>query len=133
MYGLQAGIAALHAQALRPEDTDWRQIAQLYERLLRIHSSPVVELNHAAAVAMAEGPLRGLVLLDALETMGDLANYHLLPATRADLLRRLGRWVEAADAYRRALALVTNEAERRFFQRRLREAEEKSRLGPMSQ
>lgn len=130
LYTLQAAIAALHAQAARPEETDWRQIAELYARLLRIYSSPVVELNHAVAVAMAEGPGRGLRLLDALEARGELGKYRLLPAARADLLRRLSRWAEAADGYRQALALVTNEAEQRFLRRRIREAEGRSRVSP---
>lgn len=130
MYELQAAIAALHAQADRAEDTDWHQIVQLYEMLLRVHPSPVVELNHAAAVAMAEGPLRGLRLLDALEARGDLRSYHLLPAARGDLLRRLGRWEEAARAYRRALSLATNGAEQRFLSRRLHEAQARSRSDP---
>jgi len=130
MYALQAAIAALHAQADRAKDTDWQQIARLYEMLLRVHPSPVVELNYAAAVAMAEGPLQGLRLMDALEARGALHSYHLLPAARGDLLRRLGRWEEAAIAYRRALSLVTNEAEQRFLSRRVHEAEERSRSDP---
>jgi len=130
MYTLQAAIAALHAQADRAKDTDWQQIARLYEMLLRVHPSPVVELNYAAAVAMAEGPLQGLRLMDALEARGALHSYHLLPAARGDLLRRLGRWEEAAIAYRRALSLVTNEAEQRFLSRRVHEAEERSRSDP---
>jgi RNA polymerase sigma-70 factor (ECF subfamily) len=125
-YTLQAAIAALHAQAERAEDTDWREIALLYNLLVGVRPSPVVELNRAAAVAMAEGPDRGLRLLDALETRRDLSNYYLLPAARADLLRRLGRWVEAADAYRRALSLAGSAPERRFLARRLAEAEKKS-------
>ncbi len=126
-YALQAAIAALHAQAERAEGTDWRQIAQLYGMLLRIHPSPVVELNRAAAIAMAEGPEQGLRLLDALEARGDLDNYHLLAAARADLLRRLGRWAEAADAYRHALSLVGNDPEQRFLAGRLAEAEARGR------
>jgi len=126
-YALQAAIAALHAQAERAVDTDWLQIAHLYRRLRQTDPSPVVELNYAAVVAMVDGPLRGLRLLDELEAAGDLATYHLLPATRADLLRRLGRWGEAAAAYRQALSLVSNDAERRFLARRLHEAEERSR------
>jgi len=122
-YAIQAAIAGLHAEAERPEDTDWRQIAELYGVLARRYPSPVVELNRAAAVAMAEGPEHGLRLLDALEARGDLRDYHLLPASRADLLRRLGRWAEAALAYRRALALVGNEPERRLLGRRLAETE----------
>ncbi len=126
-YAVQAAIAALHAQADRAEATDWPQIARLYDMLCRLHPSPVVQLNRAAAVAMAEGPAKGLCLLDAIEARGDLRDYHLLPAARADLLRRLGRWAEAADAYRRALALVANDPERRFLERRLAEMEAQSR------
>jgi RNA polymerase sigma-70 factor, ECF subfamily len=118
-YALQAAIAALHAQAPSPEETDWPQIARLYQVLLRLHPSPVVELNHAVAVAMASGLEEGLRLLDDLELRGELRGYHLLPAAQADLLRRLGRWREAAERYRRALALVANEPERRFLERRL--------------
>ncbi len=122
-YALQAAIAALHARAQRAEDTDWAQIARLYDALLQKQPSPVVELNRAAAVAMAEGPSSGLALIDALEAKGELAGYHLLPAARADLLRREGRWREAAEAYRQALALVANDPERRYLSRRLAEVE----------
>ncbi len=120
-YTLQAAIAALHAQAARPEDTDWAQIAVLYERLCELSPGPVVELNRAAAVAMARGPEHGLALVDDLETSGRLTDYHLLPAARAELLRRLGRHEEAAASYRRALALVRTRPERRFLEERLRE------------
>jgi RNA polymerase sigma-70 factor, ECF subfamily len=120
-YALQAAIAAVHAHAARADDTDWPQIAALYALLLRLHPSPVVALNHAAAVAMGEGLLRGLRLLDALEAGGELRAFHLLPAAKADVLRRLGRREEAAAAYRQALALVTQDAERRYLERRLRE------------
>jgi RNA polymerase sigma-70 factor (ECF subfamily) len=116
-YAVQAAIAALHATAPKAADTDWRQIAALYRVLADIYPSPVVELNRAVAVAMAEGHERGLALLERL----DLPGYYLLPAARADLLRRLGRNAEAAVAYREALELVTNDAERRFLQRRLTE------------
>jgi RNA polymerase sigma-70 factor (ECF subfamily) len=116
-YQLQAAIAALHAQAPRPDDTDWPQIASLYGALTTATPSPVVELNRAVAVAMADGPGAGLPLVEALA--GDLDHYHLFHATRADLLRRLERREEAGAAYRRALALVTNPAERDFLQRRL--------------
>jgi RNA polymerase sigma-70 factor, ECF subfamily len=118
-YALQAAIAGLHARAARAADTDWRQIAALYELLRLAHPSGVVALNHAAAVAMADGPEGGLRLMDALADDGALAGYHLLPAARADLLRRLGRRGEAAAAYREAIALVGNEADRRFLERRL--------------
>ncbi|WP_141323630.1 RNA polymerase sigma factor [Myxococcus sp. AB025B] len=120
-YTVQAAIAALHAQAKRPEDTDWEQIAALYERLAKLTPGPVVELNRAAAVAMAKGPAQGLVLVDDLESSGRLTEHHLLPAARAELLRRLGRRDEAVAAYRRALALVRTEPERRFLEERLRE------------
>ena len=120
-YALQGAIAALHAQAARATDTDWRQILVLYALLLRLYPSPVVALNHAVAVAMSQGPERGLRLIDELATRGELADYHLLPAARADLLRRLGRLDEAAAAYAEALARVTNDTERRYLERRLRE------------
>ena len=116
-YAVQAAIAALHAGAPSARATDWTQIAALYGALARLHPSPVVELNRAVAVAMAEGPEHGLALLDAVRLPG----YYLLPAARADLLRRLGRRGEAAAAYREALGLVTNDAERRFLERRLTE------------
>jgi RNA polymerase sigma-70 factor, ECF subfamily len=117
-YALQAAIAAVHARAIRASDTDWRQITALYALLLARFPSPVVELNHAVAVAMSDGLEAGLRLLDALSARGELSGYHLLPAARADLLRRLGRTTEAAAAYRSALGLVTNPAERRFLQHR---------------
>jgi len=118
-YALQAAIAGVHARAARAEETDWREIAALYALLRTAQPSGVVALNHAAAVAMAEGPAAGLQLMDALAADGSLAGYHLLPAARADLLRRLGRLSEAAAAYREALALVGNDADRRFLERRL--------------
>jgi len=120
-YALQAAIAALHAQAARAQETDWPQIAALYALLLRLHPSPVVALNHAAAVAMGERLDRGLRLIEQLEATGELSAYHLLPAAKADILRRLGRRPEAAAAYARALELVTHDAERRYLERRLRE------------
>ena len=120
-YTLQAAISAVHAEAARAEDTDWRQIAGLYDVLLRVQPSSVVELNRAAAVAMSEGPDRGLALVDALLDRGELASYHLAHAARADLLRRLGRPRDALDAYRRALALATQEPQRRFLLRRIAE------------
>jgi RNA polymerase sigma-70 factor (ECF subfamily) len=120
-YQLQAAIAALHAEATTAAATDWPQIAQLYQALARVAPSPVVELNRAVAVAMAQGPAAGLVLVEALAESGALAGNHLLPATRADLLRRLGRPAEAASAYRRALALAGTDAEREFLSRRLTE------------
>jgi RNA polymerase sigma-70 factor, ECF subfamily len=116
-YGVQAAIAALHANASSVRETDWTQIAALYGMLARLHPSPVVELNRAAAIAMAEGPEKGLALLERISLPG----YHLLPAARADLLRRLERFVEAAAAYREALALVKHPTERRYLERRLAE------------
>ena len=118
-YQMQAAIAALHARAVRPEETDWPQIAALYGALLRTTPGPIVELNAAAAVAMAHGPEAGLAWMERLERSGALAGYHLLPAAQADLLRRLGRSEEARAAYERALALVRHPAERRFLERRL--------------
>ncbi|MEU8107678.1 RNA polymerase sigma factor [Nonomuraea muscovyensis] len=118
-YQVQAAIAACHATAADAADTDWEQIALLYERLTGLVPSPVVELNRAVAVAMAHGPQAGLDLVESLEASGALPGYHLLPATRADLLRRLHRCDEAAAAYRQALELVTTDSERRFLLRRL--------------
>ncbi|MEU8272981.1 RNA polymerase sigma factor [Microbispora bryophytorum] len=118
-YQVQAAIAACHATAARSEDTDWAQIAVLYARLARLVPSPVVELNRAVAVGMAHGPAAGLALVDALRETGALAGYHLLPAARADLLRRLGRTAEAAGAYREAAGLAATDAERRYLARRL--------------
>jgi RNA polymerase sigma-70 factor (ECF subfamily) len=120
-YALQAAIAAVHAQAPTAAATDWRQIAALYGMLARVHPTPVIELNRAVAVAMSGGIERGLALVDALDHRGELAEYHLLPAARAELLRRLGRHTEAAESYRRALVLVSNEAERRHLEKRLRQ------------
>ncbi|MBX2804275.1 MAG: sigma-70 family RNA polymerase sigma factor [Myxococcales bacterium] len=118
-YQLQAAIAAVHGGASRPEDTDWWQIVGLYSALHRLVSSPVVALNRAVAVAMAGGPELGLQILDESELASVLDEYHLLHSARADLLRRLQRFEEAAAAYRRALELVTNEAEREYLQARL--------------
>jgi len=120
-YALQAAIAGVHARAARAADTDWREIAALYQLLASVHPSPVVALNHAVAVAMADGPAAGLALIDALAATGALAGYHLLPAARADLLRRLGRFTDAAAAYREALALAGNQADASFLRRRLAE------------
>ena len=120
-FALQAAIAALHCQATRAEDTDWAQIVGLYGLLERLQPSPIVSLNRAAAVAMVQGPGPALALVDALAAGGELDRYHLLHAARADLLRRLGSAAEAAKSYARALALVTNDAERRFLERRLHE------------
>jgi RNA polymerase sigma-70 factor (ECF subfamily) len=123
-YQVQAAIAACHATAATAADTDWAQIAALYEQLAWFLPTPVVELNRAVAVGMAQGPAAGLPLVAALEASGKLAGYHLLPATRADLLRRLGRRSEAAAAYREALELAGTDAERRFLSRRLAETGE---------
>jgi RNA polymerase sigma-70 factor (ECF subfamily) len=120
-YALQAAIAALHARAKSARETDWHQIAALYELLLQVQPTPVVELNRAVAVAMSQGFVEGLRLLDALEERGALAGYYLLPAAQADLLRRMERWSEAETAYTQALALTGNTAERRFLERRLKE------------
>jgi RNA polymerase sigma-70 factor (ECF subfamily) len=120
-YQVQAAIAACHAIAPRAADTDWTEIAALYGQLARMNPSPVVELNRAVAVAMADGPQAGLVVVERLEASGALRGYYLLPATRADLLRRLGRNPEAASAYRDALAYDVTEAERRYLESRLAE------------
>jgi RNA polymerase sigma-70 factor (ECF subfamily) len=126
-YALQAAIAAVHARAQTPEQTNWRQIVSLYELLLRMQPSPVVRLNHAAAVAMAEGPAAGLRLLDDVGSHKNLSGYYLLPAARGDLLRRLERWAESASAYRQALRLAANDSARAFLTRRLQEMESKAR------
>jgi len=120
-YQVQAAIAACHAEALNADETDWAQIALLYGRLRTFVPSPVVDLNHAVAVAMAEGPEAGLALVDELAANGALAAYYLLPATRADLLRRLNRRPEAAASYRAALNLAPTEPERRYLAKRLAE------------
>ena len=122
-YALQAAIAALHCRAARAEDTDWRQIVQLYDVLERVQPSPIVSLNRAVAVAMADSPRSGLALIDALAASNDLDDYHLLHAARADLLRRIGWPAEAAKSYERALSFVTNDSERRYLERRLREVQ----------
>jgi RNA polymerase sigma-70 factor (ECF subfamily) len=124
-YQLQAAIAAVHAEAKHADQTDWRQIVALYEELLRLTSSPVVALNHAAAVAMSEGPEQGLRLLEAAGAGGALQNYYLFHASRADLLRRLDRSDEAATAYATALSLTTNHVEQNYIRRRLEELKHK--------
>jgi RNA polymerase sigma-70 factor (ECF subfamily) len=124
-FALQAAIAALHCQAARADDTDWPQILGLYDILERVQPSPIVSLNRAVAVAMVEGPRSALAIVDSLTASGDLDAYHLLHAARADLLRRAGASVEAAESYARALALVTNGSERRFLERRLREVQDR--------
>jgi RNA polymerase sigma-70 factor, ECF subfamily len=118
-YQLQAAIAALHAEARGPAFTDWMQIAALYGELARVQPSPVVQLNGAVAIGMAEGPQRGLALIDELGASGELDRYHLFHAGRADMLRRLGSFEAAADAYRRALAVMANSVERAYLERRL--------------
>jgi RNA polymerase sigma-70 factor, ECF subfamily len=125
-YAVQAAIAALHARAPSYRDTDWPQIAGLYEVLLRISPSPVIELNHAAAISMVDGPARALALIDALEARGGLDGYELMPAVRADLLRRLGRHDAARDAYLAATAATQLQPLRRLYARRLAEMAEKA-------
>ncbi len=120
-YTLQAAIAAVHAEAPTAAATDWAQIVGLYDVLARVHPSPVVELNRAVAVAMRDGPLAGLALIDAILARGGLADYHLAHSARADLCRRLGRTAEARASYERALGLARQEPERRFLERRLGE------------
>jgi RNA polymerase sigma-70 factor (ECF subfamily) len=122
-FAVQAAIAALHCRAARPEDTDWPQILGLYDLLERLQPSPIVSLNRAVAVAMVHGPRPALALIETLAASGDLDAYHLLHSARADLLRRAGSLEEAAKSYARALALVTNDIERRFLERRLREVQ----------
>jgi RNA polymerase sigma-70 factor, ECF subfamily len=122
-YSTQAAIAALHAQARNATETDWVQIAALYDVLLQLQPSPIIELNRAVAIGMARGPGEALCLLDELEARGDLRGYHLLAAARADFCRRLKQWPAAATAYRQALSLATNEIERRFLAQRLAESE----------
>ena len=123
-YSLQAAIAALHAEARDAATTDWRQIVGLYDVLLRLDPSPVVELNRAAAIAMRDGPAAGLALIDAILARGDLADYHLAFSAKADLCRRLGRTADAIAAYERALTLTTQVPERRFIERRITQLRE---------
>jgi RNA polymerase sigma-70 factor (ECF subfamily) len=120
-YSLQGAIAAVHCDATRAADTDWDEIVHLYDLLLRIEPTPIVELNRAVALAMRDGPETGLALIDGLLSRGELADYRLAHAARADLCRRLGRAAEACDSYKRALALTQLEPERQFLQRRLAE------------
>ena len=120
-YTLQAAIAAVHADAMSADATDWDEIAGLYDVLLRIEPTPVVELNRAVAIAMRDGPAEGLALIEALLARGDLKDYHLAHAARADLCRRLGRTAHARASYKRALALARQSPERRFLERRLAE------------
>jgi RNA polymerase sigma-70 factor (ECF subfamily) len=120
-YAIQAAIAAEHARANRFDDTDWSRIADLYSRLFEMGPTPVVELNRAVAIAMARGPQHGLEIVAQIEASGELDDYHLMWAVKADLLRRSGRFSEAANAYRRAIEVVSNNPHRRFLERRLRE------------
>jgi RNA polymerase sigma-70 factor (ECF subfamily) len=120
-YAIQAAIAALHVRAPSADATDWRQIVGLYEVLLRLHPSPVIELNHAVAVSMVDGPQRALDLLDSLSARGTCGSHHLLRAARAQMLRKLGRRDEALDAYRGALAEAKLEPEQRLLARRIAE------------
>ncbi len=120
-FGIQAAIVALHCQAPRAQDTDWPQIVRLYDLMDRTRPSPVVSLNRAVAIGMVEGTEAALALIDKLAASGDLDSYHLFHAARADMLRRIGATVEAAKSYTRALERVTNDSERRFLERRLRE------------
>lgn len=124
-YQIQAAISALHAQAERAEDTDWPQIAALYHELMKMTPSPVIELNRAVALAMADGPLKGLKLLDQPVLKQELSDYYLFHAARADLLRRVGRMDDASDAYTLALNLCQNERERAFLRRRLVEVSQR--------
>jgi RNA polymerase sigma-70 factor (ECF subfamily) len=125
-YTIQAGIAAVHASAATAADTDWHQIVELYDALLEHQPSPVVALNRSVAIAMRDGPLAGLALIDDILANGDLADYHLAHAARADLCRRLGRTAEAKESYERALALAKQGPERRFLERRLRELNDRA-------
>jgi RNA polymerase sigma-70 factor (ECF subfamily) len=118
---VQAAIAAVHCRAVRVEDTDWAQIVKLYDMLQQLRPSPIVQLNRAVAVAMVQGPRTGLQLIDGLAASNDLEDYHLLHAARADFLRRMADFSEAEKSYQRALELATNESERRYLQRRLKE------------
>jgi RNA polymerase sigma-70 factor (ECF subfamily) len=120
-YSLQAAISALHAEAPDAASTDWAQIAALYTLLVRVQPSPVIELNRAVAVAMRDGPAAGLDLIDAILSRGELRDYHLAHAARADLLRRLGRNADAVASYRRALELARQAPERQFLERRIQE------------
>jgi RNA polymerase sigma-70 factor, ECF subfamily len=120
-YTLQAAIAAVHAEAESAAATDWRQIVALYDRLLRIHPLPVVQLNRAVAIAMCDGPEAGLTDIDAVLEHGELANYYLAHSARADMSRRLGWTPEARSSYEKALALTQQELERPFLQERIRQ------------
>jgi RNA polymerase sigma-70 factor, ECF subfamily len=120
-YAIQAAIAAEHARAPRPGDTDWERIARLYAKLLELRATPIIALNHAVAIAMARGIRKGLALIEDLEASGELNDYYLMWSAKADLLRRMGNFIDAASAYRRALEVVTSNPDRRFLERRLKE------------
>ncbi len=120
-FAIEAAISAQHCKAVRPEDTNWRQIIRLYDLLEQLTGSPIVSLNRAVAVAMADGPEAGLAAIDKIASNGELDQYHLLHAARADLLRRSGEKADSAKSYTRALELVTNDSERRFLEKRLKE------------
>jgi RNA polymerase sigma-70 factor (ECF subfamily) len=120
-YQLQAAISAIHAEAATPQETDWHEIAAIYQQLMRLSPTPVVELNHAVAVAMSEGLERGLAQIDQVGACGRLEDYHLFHAARADILRRLGRRTDSAEAYTAALKLVTNKVEQEYLRERLRQ------------
>jgi RNA polymerase sigma-70 factor (ECF subfamily) len=120
-YTLQAAIAAVHAKAKAMAATDWRQIVALYDQLVRIQPSPVVQLNRAVAIAMRDGPEAGLAHINAVLEQGELANYYLAHSAQADMYRRLGRTAEARSAYEKALALTQQEPERQFLQDRIRQ------------
>jgi RNA polymerase sigma-70 factor (ECF subfamily) len=122
-FALQAAIAAVHCRAARAENTDWREILRLYDILEVVQPSPIVSLNRGVAVAMVEGAAQALKVIDSLIAGHDLENFHLLHATRADLLRRIGDSAGAANSYRRALTLVRNDSERRYLERRLDEVQ----------
>lgn len=124
-FAIEAAISAEHCKAAQPQDTNWRQIIRLYDLLEQLTGSPIVSLNRAVAVAMADGPEAGLVAIESIASNGDLDEYHLLHAARADLLRRMGANTDSAKSYQRALELVTNDSERRFLERRLKEVSEK--------
>jgi len=130
-YTIQAAIAAVHAHSPSSAATDWGQIVGLYDLLIRATPSPVVELNRAAAVAMRDGPLAGLALIETILAAGELTNYHLAHAARADLCRRVGRTEDARASYERALGLAQQEPERRFLMRRIHELKERNEIDPL--
>ena len=130
-YQVQAAISALHAQAKHPEDTDWPQIAALYNALMSMTPSPIIELNRAVAIAMADGPLQGLAQLNQTNLSKELSDYYLFHAARADLLRRAGRMHDARDAYMQALKLCLNAKEQAFLNRRLAEVTQSLEMGDL--